>query len=60
MKQLITLIFMFISMNANAQFFKKIFKHSTLYTSANITMPREEIKKEFFVTQDGEVRDITI
>lgn len=60
MKQLLTLIFLFISMNANGQFFKKIFKHSTIYTSGNITMPREEIKKEFFVTQEGEVRNITV
>ena len=59
MKQLITLIFIFISMNANAQFFKKLFKHSTIYTSGNITMPLQEDKKEFFVTQEGEVRDIT-
>ena len=60
MKQLLTIIFIFISMNANGQFFKKIFKHSTVYTSANITMPLKEDKKEFFVTQEGELRDITV
>ena len=59
MKQLLTLIFIFISMNANGQFFKKIFKHSTIYTSGSITMPREEVRKEFFVTQEGEVQNIT-
>ena len=59
MKLLLTFIFMFISLNTNAQFFKKLFQHSTIYTSGNITMPREEIKKEFFVTQEGELRDIT-
>ena len=51
---------MFISLNTNAQFFKKIFKHSTVYTSGNITMPLIEDRKEFFVTQEGEVKDITI
>ena len=50
---------MFISLNANAQFFKKIFKYSTVYTSGNISMPLIEDKKEFYVTQEGEVRDIT-
>ena len=30
---------MFISLNTNAQFFKKIFKYSTVYTSGNISMP---------------------
>ena len=50
---------MFISLNTNAQFFKKIFKHSTIYTSGNISMPLIEDRKEFYVTQEGEVRDIT-
>jgi len=60
MKQLLTLIFLFISLNTNAQFFKKIFKYSTVYTSGHITMPLIEDRKEFFVTQAGEVQDITI
>ena len=38
MKQLLTLIFMFISLNTNAQFFKKIFKHSTVYTSGEAAL----------------------
>ena len=59
MKQLLTLLFLVISLNANAQFFKKIFKYSTVYTSGNISMPLIEDKKEFYVTQEGEVRDIT-
>jgi len=59
MKLLLTLIFMFISLNTNAQFFKKIFQHSTVYTSGTITIPREEVMKEFFVTQTGELIDIT-
>ena len=37
---------MFISLNTNAQFFKKIFKYSTVYTSGNITMPLIDDKKE--------------
>ena len=60
MKQLLTLIFLFISLNTNAQFFKKIFKYSTVYTSANITQPLIDDRKEFFVTQTGEVQDITV
>ena len=60
MKQLLTLIFIFFSLDANAQFFKKLFKYSTIYSSASISMPRQEDFKEFFVTQQGEVRDITI
>ena len=59
MKQLLTLLFLVISTNANAQFFKKIFKYSTIYTSGNISMPLIEDTKEFYVTQEGEVRDIT-
>ena len=50
---------MFISLNTNAQFFKKIFKYSTVYTSGNISMPLIEDRKEFYVTQEGEVRDVT-
>ena len=59
MKQLLTLLFLVISFNTNAQFFKKIFKYSTIYTSGNISMPLIEDKKEFYVTQEGEVRDVT-
>ena len=59
MKQILTLLFLIISFNTNAQFFKKIFKYSTVYTSGNISMPLIEDKKEFYVTQEGEVRDIT-
>ena len=60
MKKILTLLFLIISLNANAQFFKKIFKYSTVYTSGNISMPLIDDRKEFFVTQEGEVRDITI
>ena len=59
MKQLLTLLFLVISTSANAQFFKKIFKYSTIYTSGNISMPLIEDRKEFFVTQQGDVIDIT-
>ena len=59
MKQILTLLFLIISFNTNAQFFKKIFKYSTVYTSGNISMPLIEDRKEFYVTQEGEVRDIT-
>ena len=59
MKQLITLFFLFISLNADAQFFKKIFRHSTIYTSGSIGIPLKEDFREFFVTQAGDVKDIT-
>ena len=60
MRILLLTLMLLLSSNANAQFFKKIFQHSTIYTSGNITMPREDIKKEFFVTQEGELRNITV
>jgi len=62
--EMIRLIFIVIMLsvtkNANAQFLKNLFKYSTVYTSGNISMPLQSDNKEFFVTQEGEVRDITI
>jgi len=59
MKQLLTLLFLVISLNSNAQFFKKLFKYSTVYTSGTISMPMLEDFREFYVTQDNRVVDIT-
>tara|TARA_B100000287_G_scaffold74613_2_gene66463 strand:- start:7917 stop:9008 length:1092 start_codon:yes stop_codon:yes gene_type:complete len=62
---MIRLIFIIIVLltsvvKVEAQFLKSLFKYSTVYTSGNISMPMLQDFREFYVTQEGEVRDITI
>lgn len=57
---LIIIVLCFSVAKAEAQFFKKLFKYSTVYTAGNISVPLQEDFREFYVTQDGEVKDITI
>ena len=57
MKKLLLLIMLF-SLNANAQFFKKVFKYSTVYGSydqSNSIQP----SKSFIVTQASELQETT-
>tara|TARA_R110002020_G_scaffold39483_1_gene117357 strand:+ start:484 stop:663 length:180 start_codon:yes stop_codon:yes gene_type:complete len=53
MKQLLTLLFMIMSLNAQGQFFndlyKELFKYSTLYVAGDITNSYEEPVKDYFV-----------
>jgi hypothetical protein len=64
MKQLLTLLFMIMSLNAQGQFFndlyKELFKYSTLYVAGDITNSYEEPVKDYFVrtNPDGGLYDI--
>jgi len=58
MKQLLTILFLFTSLNIQGQFFKDVFKYSTLYTSYTESSPLFTPDR-YFVTQEGDVVDIT-
>tara|TARA_R110001583_G_scaffold70668_1_gene199746 strand:+ start:1459 stop:2568 length:1110 start_codon:yes stop_codon:yes gene_type:complete len=58
-KLLILLVVLFTCGNVNAQFIKKFFKYSTLYVSGNLSQPLQEPVKEWYVTQNGELAEIT-
>ena len=57
MKNLLLLIMIF-SLNANAQFFKKVFKYSTVYGSYDQSNAIQPIKS-FYVTQENELQETT-
>ena len=60
MRKLITLlIILFTCGNVDAQFIKKFFKFSTTYASSNISQPYQEPVKEWYVTQNGRLSDVT-
>lgn len=60
MKKLLTLlIVLFTYTNVDAQFIKKFFKFSTIYASGNISQPLQEPTKEWYITQDGRLSDVT-
>ena len=62
MEKILTLLFLFISFNTNAQFFKKLYKETFKYATVYSTYSEEdgfEAPATYFVTQDGQVNDIT-
>jgi len=60
MKNLIILIAAVLSLNlAGQSSIKKFFKYSTFYTSGIFTQPMQESTKDYFVTQGGDVFDVT-
>ena len=60
MKKLLIYIFILCICNTvDAQIIKKFFKYSTIYASGNIGQPLQEEQKEWFITQDGHLQDIT-
>ena len=58
-KLLIYLFILYVCQNVNAQFVKDLFKYSTIYVGGNIGQPVQESTKEWYVTQDGQIQDIT-
>jgi hypothetical protein len=58
MKQIITILFILFSINIQGQFFKDIFKYSTIYSSYTETSPLFT-DNEYFVTQAGELVNVT-
>ena len=58
-KFFILLLLSLLTINVNAQFIKKFFKWSTIYTAGTISQPFQETTKEWYVAQNGELRDIT-
>ena len=59
MKKLLLIFLCIISFNANSQFVKKFFKYSTIYASGNIGQPLQESNKDWYVTQDSRLTDVT-
>ena len=60
MKKFLTLLLLLsVTVTANAQFLKKFFQWSTIYTAGSISQPLQEPSKEWYVAQNGELRDIT-
>ena len=60
MKKLLIYIFILCICNTvDAQIIKKFFKYSTIYAGGNISMPIQESTKEWYVTKDGRIQDIT-
>jgi hypothetical protein len=66
MKQLLTLLFMFMSLNVQGQFFKdlykELFKYSTVYVAGDIKNSYQEPVKDYFVRTDpdGGLYDIPV
>ena len=58
MRQLITILFILFSINIQGQFFKDIFKYSTVYSSYTETSPLF-IDEQYFVTQGGDLVNVT-
>ena len=60
MKKFLTLLLLLsVTVTADAQFLKKFFQWSTIYTAGSISQPLQEPSKEWYVAQNGELRDIT-
>jgi hypothetical protein len=59
MKRIILPLLLIFGLNSHAQFIKKFFKYSTIYASARIGQPLQESQKEWFVTQDSRLSDVT-
>ena len=57
MKNILLLVMLF-SLNANAQFFKKVFKYSTVYASYDQSNALQPVKS-FYVTQGNELQETT-
>jgi hypothetical protein len=53
------LVILLLIQDSNAQFINNIFKYSTLYASGSIDQPLQESTKEWYVTQDSRIQDIT-
>jgi len=58
MRQTITILFILFSINMQGQFFKDIFKYSTLYSSYTESSPLF-IDEQYFVTQLGDLVNVT-
>ena len=59
MKKILLLLLLFIGASANAQFIKDFFKYSTIYASGNIGQPLQEPNREWYVSQDNRLTDVT-
>ena len=58
-KFFILLLLLSLTVTADAQFLKKFFQWSTIYTAGSIGQPLQEPSKEWYVAQNGELKDIT-
>ena len=60
MKKILSLLLiLFVYSNTDAQIIKKFFKYSTIYAGGNIGIPIQESTREWYVTQDSRLTDIT-
>lgn len=60
MKNIIVLLSAILSLNLAGQpSIKKFFKYSTFYSSGILSQPMQEATKDYFVTQGGDVFDVT-
>ena len=59
MKKILLLLSLIVGLNINAQIVKDFFKYSTIYASGNIGQPLQEADKEWYITQNGEISDVT-
>ena len=60
MKKLLTCLFIIcLWLPSNAQIIKDFFKYSTIYVGGNISMPIQESTREWSVTQDSRLTDVT-
>ena len=58
-KFFILLLLSSLAITSDAQFIKKFFKWSTVYVAGSINQPLQESTQEWYITQNGELRDIT-
>lgn len=58
-KFFILLLLLSLTVTADAQFLKKFFQWSTIYTAGSISQPLQESSKEWYVAQNGELKDVT-
>jgi len=59
MRLVLIILMLSVCSFADAQLVKNFFKWSTVYASGNISQPLQESTREWFVTQNGDIQDIT-
>ena len=59
MRLVLIILMLSVCSFADAQLVKNFFKWSTVYASGNISQPLQETTREWYVTQNGDIQDIT-
>ncbi len=59
MKKILLIFLLFSGITHQAQFIKKFFKYSTVYSSASLGQPLQEPQREWYVTQSSRLTDVT-